>query len=57
MTPIREEEEAVMKRWMIVSMLVALVGGCVVVPVGERYRDHDRDYRYDYRNSDIRHYG
>ena len=50
-------EETVMKRWMIVSLLVALLGACVVVPVGERYRDGDRDYRHDYRNYDVRHYG
>lgn len=52
------QEEAVMKRWMFVSMLVALLGACVVVPVGERYHGGDHDYyRHDYRNNDVRHYG
>jgi len=48
-----------MKRWMIVSLLLSLLASCVVVPVGERYHDRDRDnyYRHDYRNNDIKHYG
>ncbi len=57
MCRIRYEEAVIMKRWMIVSTLVALLGACVSAPVGERYHDGDRDYRHDYRNYDLRHYG
>jgi hypothetical protein len=56
MTPINEEGYA-MKKWLILSLAVALLGGCIVVPVGERYHDNDRYYQNDLRNHDYRHYG
>jgi len=50
------EEGLVMKKWLILA-LAALLGGCVVVPIGERYHDHDRDYQNDWRDHSYRHYG
>jgi hypothetical protein len=40
-------EEAPMKRMLMLSLLVALLGGCVVVPYG--YRDRD-NYYYGHRH-------
>jgi hypothetical protein len=50
-----------MKRVLILSLLAALLGGCVVTPVG--YRDYDdryyrrHDYYHDYYYRDDRRYG
>jgi hypothetical protein len=37
--PSRQKEIA-MKRFLIFSLLAALLGGCVVVPAGDPYRGH-----------------
>src|SRR6266403_4694457 len=50
-------KEATMKRTLMLSLLAALLGGCVVAPYG--YRDSDDGYRYHsyYRNSYPGYYG
>ena len=35
-----------MKRLVILALTAALLGGCVVTPVGYGYRDHDDGYRH-----------
>ncbi len=37
-----------MRRVLILSLVAALLGGCVVTPVGYGYRDYDDGY-YRYR--------
>lgn len=36
-----------MKRMMILALLCAVLGGCVVVPAGEGY-GYDHDYHYNH---------
>ncbi len=47
-----------MRRWMIATLLMTLLGGCVVAPVGYRYHDdgyYGRHGYYGHRDRDDYH--
>lgn len=46
-----------MKRMMILALLCAVLGGCVVVPVGDGYRDDGYYRRHGYDHDDYYHHG